>query len=110
MKVEYYIAEDGAKPVIEWLSRLKDKKAKARIELRVLSIELGNLGDTKSVGDGVHALRIHIGPGYRVYYGVRNKLAILLLCGGSKGSQKNDVARAKEYWKEFRLMEKSGNG
>jgi putative addiction module killer protein len=106
MKVEYYIAENGAAPVIEWLERLKDKKAKARIDLRLRSVELGNLGDTKSVGDGVCELRIHAGPGYRLYYGVRNKEVILLLCGGSKGSQRKDIAKAKEYWNEFQMTEK----
>lgn len=102
MKVEYYIMENGIKPVADWLSRLKDKKARARIELRLLSIEIGKLGDTKSVGSGVYELRIHIGPGYRVYYAAKGKAIILLLCGGSKSSQKRDIAKAIEYWKEYK--------
>jgi putative addiction module killer protein len=63
---------------------LKDKKTRARIELRLLSLELGKLGDTRSVGQGIYELRIHFGPGYRVYYAKWGAEIILLLCGGSK--------------------------
>lgn len=79
----------------KWLSKLKDAKGKARIVARIRSAELGNLGDIKSVGDGISEMRIHYGPGYRVYFTRRGRLLILLLIGGDKSSQKRDIKKAK---------------
>lgn len=79
----------------KWLTKLKDAKGKARIVARIRSAELGNLGDVKSVGEGISEMRIHYGPGYRVYFARRGKLVILLLVGGDKASQKRDIKRAK---------------
>ena len=79
----------------KWLSRLRDNAGKARIVATLDSCRLGTLGDTKSVGDGVRELRIHFGPGYRVYYAKRKNMILLLLCGGKKSSQTRDIARAK---------------
>lgn len=79
----------------EWLTHLKDTKGKARIVARIRSAELGNLGDIKPVGEGISEMRIHYGPGYRVYFTQRGKLLILLLVGGVKSSQKRDIKRAK---------------
>ncbi len=79
----------------QWLVRLKDVKGKARILARIKSAELGNLGDTESVGDGIHEMRIHYGPGYRVYFVQRGRLVIFLLMGGDKSSQARDIRRAK---------------
>lgn len=78
-----------------WLAGLRDTKAKARIVSRLESVRLGNLGDCKSVGAGIRELRVHIGPGYRVYFKQRNNLMIVLLCGGSKSDQARDIERAK---------------
>lgn len=64
----------------------------------------GNLGDVKSVGDGVHELRLAFGPGYRIYFGADGDELIILLCGGDKGSQDKDIRKAKEfladYWRQ----------
>ena len=79
-----------------WLAGLRDNKAKARIVSRLDSVRLGNLGDCKSVGAGIRELRVHVGPGYRVYFKQRNKLMIVLLCGGSKSEQAKDIERAKQ--------------
>ncbi len=79
----------------QWLARLKDVKGKARILARIKSAELGNLGDTESVGDGIRELRIHYGPDYRVYFAQRGRLVIFLLVGGDKSSQARNIRRAK---------------
>jgi putative addiction module killer protein len=77
-----------------WLAGLKDHKAKARIAQRIRSAEYGNFGDCKPVGGGVFEMRVHVGPGYRVYYTRRGDVVYVLLCGGDKSSQSKDIARA----------------
>ena len=85
-----------------WLKRLKDSDAKSRINLRIRRIALtGNLGDYKSVGDGVCELRIDYGPGYRMYFAQRGKEIILLLIGGDKSSQQRDIKKAKELDEQY---------
>jgi putative addiction module killer protein len=79
-----------------WLAGLKDKIGRARIALRIRSAELGNFGDCEPVGEGVSEMRIHFGPGYRVYFTRRGKDIYLLLLGGDKSSQKRDIKRAIE--------------
>ena len=79
----------------EWLDNLADEKAKARISVRIISAEKGNFGDCAPVGDGISEMRIHFGPGYRLYFTRRGKVVYLLLCGGDKSSQKRDIKRAK---------------
>ena len=80
----------------KWLSKLKDAKGKARIIERVRSAERGNFGDCESVGEGVSEMRIHFGPGYRVYFTRSGKVVYVLLCGGTKRGQNRDIAKAKE--------------
>ena len=77
-----------------WFKGLKDERAKARILARVRSAELGNFGDSEPVGNGVSEMRIHYGPGYRVYYTRRGDIVYLLLLAGDKGSQKRDIKAA----------------
>ncbi|MGE0086301.1 MAG: type II toxin-antitoxin system RelE/ParE family toxin [Desulfococcaceae bacterium] len=79
----------------EWLSKLRDAKGKARILARIRSAEYGNLGDTEPVGEGVSEMRIHCGPGYRVYFRKKGNVLIILLSGGDKSSQKRDIRKAK---------------
>jgi len=79
----------------DWLAGLKDRVAKARIVARLVSLELGNLGDTRPVGEGVSELRFHFGPGYRVYYALRGKVLVYVLGGGDKSSQRMDIVKAK---------------
>ncbi len=80
----------------KWLFKLKDQKAAAKILVRLESLRQGNTGDSKSLGTGLHELRIHFGPGYRIYYIRKAGLIILLLCGGDKASQSKDVVRARK--------------
>ena len=84
----------------DWLRRLKDANAVARIVSRIRRIEMGNPGDAKGVGGGVMELRIAYGPGYRVYYVNRGAAIIVLLCGGDKRTQRQDIKRAQELAKD----------
>lgn len=84
----------------DWLDRLRDGKARLRIDDRLRRLASGNAGDTKPVGDGVQELRLHFGPGYRIYYTWRDGVLIILLWGGDKGSQARDIAKAKQLAKE----------
>ena len=79
---------------------MRDVQARARITKRIDRIAQGNLGDAKSVGDGVSELRFSFGPGYRVYYTLRGDVVVILLCGGDKGSQTQDIERAKTMARE----------
>jgi putative addiction module killer protein len=85
-----------------WLSKLRDLEARMRILLRIDRLELGNPGDVALVGDGVSEMRIHYGPGYRVYFTRRGNTFILLLCGGDKSSQSKDIAAAKKLAREWK--------
>lgn len=80
----------------EWFNSLKDKRAKARIDIRIRRVSLGNLGDVKPVGSGVSELRIDYGPGYRIYFVQQGNVIIILLCGGDKSTQSKDIQRAHE--------------
>ena len=78
----------------KWESKLKNQKVKALIAARILRVANGLLGDVSAVGEGVSELRIHYGPGYRVYFRQRGEEIIILLCGGDKSSQDRDIAQA----------------
>ena len=95
-------------PFSDWLASLMDARATGIVRARLNRIRLGNFGDCKSVGSGVEELRIDFGPGYRVYYGREGQLVVILLCGGSKGTQARDVLRAQKYWKEY--LDAKANG
>lgn len=83
-----------------WLRGLGDSQARARIAARVRRLAFGNPGDVKPVGEGISELRIHYGPGYRVYFIQRGAVLILLLCGGDKSTQSKDIGLAKRLAKE----------
>jgi putative addiction module killer protein len=102
MELFRYQREDGGEPFTDWLSSLRDRAAEARIRVRLRRVEAGNFGDCEPVGDGVTELRIHVGAGYRVYFGRHGKTLVILLCGGDKGSQVADIKRAKDFWAEWK--------
>ena len=79
----------------DWLSNLRDSRARARIAERIRRLGLGNLGDARPVGDGVSELKIDYGPGYRVYFVKPGLEIVVLLCGGDKSSQTRDIRAAK---------------
>lgn len=85
----------------DWLRRLKDARARARIAARIVSAEHGNFGDAAPVGGGVSEMRIHYGPGYRVYFTRRGETVYLLLLGGDKSSQRRDIEKARRMAAEL---------
>ena len=85
-----------------WLKNLRDLRARARIEARLLRLALGNAGDVRPVGEGVSELRINYGPGYRVYFAQHGQALVILLCGGDKSTQDRDIRDALQIavdWK-----------
>lgn len=101
-EIQRYLTPDGKIPFDEWFDNLRDTKAKDKIVVRLERVKLGNLGDYRSVGQGVYELRIDFGPGYRIYFGQSGTTIVLLLCGGDKSSQQQDISQALEYWKAYR--------
>ena len=86
-----------------WLARLKDVRGKAMIIKRIRSAERGNLGDCRNVDGGVMEMRIHVGPGYRVYFSRRGDLVYILLCAGAKSRQQRDIERARMIVRQLKL-------
>ena len=97
-----YHAPDGRAPFQEWFESLRDEKGKGIINARLGRVRTGNLGDCKSVGQGVLELRVNFGPGYRIYLGQDGQTVVILLCGGNKKSQRKDIQNACAYWADYR--------
>lgn len=93
-EIRRYITANGNILFAEWLDSLQDRKTKAKIKERLKRVSLGNLGDYKSVGEGVFELRIDYGSGFRLYFGQIGSTIILLLCGGDKSSQNRDLKKS----------------
>lgn len=109
IEIEIYKTQFGKNPFLNWIKRLKDSRTRAKILFRLERLRVGNFGDCKSVGGGVFELRIHYGPGIRVYYSKVGTKIILLLCGGDKGSQIKDIKNAQEFLEDYK-MEKVNHG
>lgn len=101
-EIQYYRTPNGRQPFTEWFESIRDSSTRIRIDKRLKRLEDGNLGDCESVGDGVFELRLHFGPGYRMYFGQIDNRIILLLSGGDKTSQRRDIERSKAYWREYK--------
>ena len=87
-----------------WASSLRDRRALAFVNARILRLACGNAGDVKSVGGGVSEMRIHYGPGYRVYFTQRGEQLVVLLVGGTKKTQQSDIAAAKRLAEQIRSV------
>ena len=107
LAIREYQTADGKSPFREWLDTLT-KVVRARIQARVLRFELGNLGDHKSVGEGVSEARVMFGPGYRIYFGKDGNAVIVLLVGGDKRSQTKDIAKAQGFWRDYLEVKRHG--
>ena len=101
-KLQAYRTSNGREPFTEWLISIHDRNTRNRIERRLDRIRSGNFGDCGSVGDGVFEVRLHFGPGYRVYFGEVDDTIVFLLCGGDKSSQERDIERAQRYWLDYK--------
>lgn len=88
---------------IKWFRRLRDTRAKGRINLRIKRLSLGNPGDVRPVGGGVSELRVDYGPGYRVYFVRRDRVSVVLLNGGNKDTQERDIAKAHDLARSLRM-------
>lgn len=95
-----YADEYGNEPYVDWIDKLRDKMARKRIQSRLRRLEAGLYGDCEPVGGGVFELRLFFGPGYRVYFGKDGDNIVVLLCGGDKSTQQQDIEAAKIYWQE----------
>lgn len=101
--IEIFKTENGRLPFKQWLNDLSDMKARVAIELRIDRLQLGNFGQNRSLGGGLHELKIDVGPGYRVYFAKVGLQVILLLCAGHKKSQQKDIATAREYFNDYKM-------
>jgi putative addiction module killer protein len=104
--LKIYGTPNGDEPLTEWLNGLKDQKARIAIRMRLGRMQLGNFGCCKTVGEGVSEMKIDLGPGYRIYYGMIGRMVVLLLCGGDKGTQNKDIRRALDYFKDYKQRAK----
>jgi putative addiction module killer protein len=98
--IREYLARNGRNPFREWLDDLP-KETSGKIQARLLRLSSGGIGDIKSVGYGVFEARLIFGPGYRIYFGFAGRKLIILLAGGHKGTQRDDILRARRYWLDF---------
>lgn len=101
MRVDHYLKADGTDPFQKDLDAMKDLRAVSKIERCIDRMELGNLGNHRSCGEGVCETKIDYGPGYRVYYSQFGDNVLLLFCSGEKSSQEQDIKRAKGYREDF---------
>ncbi len=99
LSVEYEVIKSAT--FLNWLEGLRDRNVQARIAIRIDRIEEGNFGDHRSVGGGVSEIRVNVGQGYRIYYTIRNRITVILLCGGDKSSQRQDIRRARQMASEL---------
>jgi len=100
LDVREYVRSDGRCPFREWIDAA-DVKVRARVQARIARFETGNLGDCRSLGKGIYEARFHFGAGYRIYFGIDAQTVIILLCGGTKDSQRRDISRARDFWLDY---------
>lgn len=99
--------DNGKCPYLEWEQKL-DKVVRGAVRIRINRLRLGNLGDCKTIKRtrGLYELRIHLGAGYRLYFGKDHDKLVIMLCGGSKRSQECDIEKAKKYWQFYKELQK----
>ena len=103
IEVSYLEIDNKESPYLRWEEKL-DTVVRAAVRIRINRIRLGNFGDCHSIKGtpGLHELRLHVGPGYRIYFGKTKDTIVIILCGGDKRSQGRDIKNAKEYWQLYK--------
>jgi putative addiction module killer protein len=101
LEVEYHETRTGTSPFRKWRQGVRDAKTRQAIDARIARFRTGNFGASRPVGEGVCESKIDLGPGYRVYYAIDGQI-IVLLCGGDKSTQHEDIRRAKSFWAEYK--------
>ena len=104
--IREYLGRDGRNLFGEWFDRLNSEAAR-RVTTALYRLGLGNFSNVKGVGGGIFEYRIDLGPGYRVYFGKDGERIVILLCGGTKQRQQEDIALAGECWQEYKLQKRS---
>jgi putative addiction module killer protein len=99
--LKFTLAAAGKEPFQDWLCSIRDASTRMRLRTRLDRVELGNYGTCEPVGEGVLELKFYFGSGYRIYLAEDNDTVVVLLCGGDKASQVNDIKKAKEYWQDY---------
>ncbi|CAG2142379.1 type II toxin-antitoxin system RelE/ParE family toxin [Cupriavidus plantarum] len=102
IEVVLYRRDDGFEPVTDWLASVRDKRAAARMRIRMYRLTQGLFGDVRPVGGGILELREDVGPGYRLYVARHSTALVVLLCAGSKQTQAADIQLAQVYWTEWK--------
>jgi putative addiction module killer protein len=102
VQIRHYVNRAGKDVFDDWLTKLADARAQAKIAIRINRLALGNFADCKALSKGLFELRIDWGPGYRVYYTMLGKVCVLLFCGGDKRRQSSDIERALEYLRDYK--------
>jgi putative addiction module killer protein len=102
IEIEIYSSKTGKTPYAKWMASLGDR-IHDKVARRIANLKVGNFGDAKPIKGikGIYEMRIHDGPGYRIYYGMMRNILVVLLCGGDKGTQKRDIEKAKKYWQDY---------
>jgi putative addiction module killer protein len=103
--IRYYVAAGGRQPFAEWFADV-DAVARAKITRAIVRLEQGNFSNVKSVGQGVLEYRIDFGPGYRVYFGQDGPNLVILLTGGTKKRQQDDIETAHAYWQDYKARKR----
>jgi putative addiction module killer protein len=105
--IREYVRPDGARSFGAWFERLNSEAAR-KVTTALYRLGLGNFSNVKGVGSGVFECRVDFGPGYRVYFGKDGEQIVILLCGGVKQRQQNDIALAQKYWLDYKQAKRSG--
>ena len=101
LEIRYYLKSDGESPFEDWFLDL-DAAAAAKVTVALARVEQGNLSNVKGVGEGVLEYRIDWGPGYRVYFGRDGNILVILLTGGTKKRQQQDIETARRLWSYYK--------
>jgi putative addiction module killer protein len=107
LEILEYLTPEGKSPFGRWFGDL-DAEAAAKVAVALARLGQGNFSNVASVGGGASELKVHFGPGYRIYFGRDGGALVILLCGGSKKRQSDDIERARAYWADYKHRRKGG--